>query len=131
MTATERDVKAAAERTHLARIRLNQSIADAKYRLKPGTIAHDAVESAADGAASAARKGVDAARAKPIVTASVLGAVGMFLARGWIGRKLAERRARKAAVPMETVETRPAPLPAVQPTAPHRVRPHAKEGIQL
>lgn len=77
----------------IARQRLFASLDDAKARLHPATIAQDAIDGATDGAKAAARKGIAAVRARPVTAAAAAGGIGLFLARGWIARKLAECRA--------------------------------------
>jgi ElaB/YqjD/DUF883 family membrane-anchored ribosome-binding protein len=89
-------VKAAAAQAALARARLFATLDELHTRLKPATLAHDAMDSAAQGAASLARKGADAVKARPLASAAVAGTVGLVLARNWIARAFLGRHARDA-----------------------------------
>ena len=71
-----------------ARARLFGTVAELQDRLKPANLAQNALDSATQGVSSAARKGVAAARERPLAVAAATGAIGLFLARGWIGRRL-------------------------------------------
>ncbi|RYD53792.1 MAG: hypothetical protein EOP60_09605 [Sphingomonadales bacterium] len=72
-------------RAEAARKRLFGTLAHVQDRLKPSHLAQDAVESAANGVASMARKGVEAVRSRPLAAAGFAGVIGLFMARGWIG----------------------------------------------
>jgi ElaB/YqjD/DUF883 family membrane-anchored ribosome-binding protein len=85
MTPNPHDVALAKAQIEISRQRLFGTLAQLQDRLKPANLAHDAVDSAAQGVASAARKGADVVRARPLAAAGVAGAIGLFLARGWIG----------------------------------------------
>lgn len=80
-------VAAARARSIAARARLDASLAVAKQRLNPRTLAADAVGSAADTASAAAQTGIQAVRDRPAAAAAVVGAIGLLLARkpilGW------------------------------------------------
>lgn len=80
-------VAAARARALAARTRLDASLALAKQRLNPKSLAADAVSSAADKATLAAQTGVQAVKERPAIAAAVVGAVGLALARkpllGW------------------------------------------------
>lgn len=85
MTPNPHDVARAKDEVAAARARLFGTLAQVQDRLKPSHLAQDAVESATQGIASAARKGADAARKRPFAVAAVAGAIGLVMARGWIG----------------------------------------------
>lgn len=82
-------IVAARARALAARARLDASLAVAKQRLNPKSLAADAVGSAADRASVAAQTGIQAVRDRPAVAAAVAGAIGLALARkpilGWAG----------------------------------------------
>jgi hypothetical protein len=78
------EVVAAEVEARAARARLMETLGTLQERLKPSTLAHEAVESAAEGVASLARKGAEAARTHPLAIAGVAGTVGLALARHWI-----------------------------------------------
>ena len=54
-------------------------------------LAQDAVESAAHGVATVARKGAEAVRTRPLAAAGIAATVGLVMARGWIGDILGKR----------------------------------------
>jgi ElaB/YqjD/DUF883 family membrane-anchored ribosome-binding protein len=85
------DITIAEARVRLARARLFGTIGEVQDRLKPSNLAQDAVESAAQGVASVARKGAEAVRARPFAAAAITGAIGLVMARGWIGDILGKR----------------------------------------
>jgi ElaB/YqjD/DUF883 family membrane-anchored ribosome-binding protein len=96
--STDPHLLAAEARAQVARTRLFATLGEVQARLKPANLAQNALESASQGLASTARKGAEAVRSRPVATAAVAGAVGLFLARGWIG-KLLRRRNETAPVP--------------------------------
>ncbi|TGX56107.1 DUF3618 domain-containing protein [Sphingomonas gei] len=96
--STDPDLLAAKAQAQLARTRLFATLGEVQERLKPANLAQNAVESATQGIAATAQKGAEAVRNRPIASAAVAGAVGLFLARGWIG-KLLRRRNETAPVP--------------------------------
>jgi len=85
MTPNRHDVAAARSQAEAAKARLFGTLADVQQRMKPSNLAQDAVESAAHGVASVVRKGAEAARSRPFATAGVAAAIGLVMARGWIG----------------------------------------------
>lgn len=85
MTPNPHDVALAQEQAELARKQLFGTLAQVQDRLKPSHLAQDAVDSAAQGVASMARKGADAVRSRPLAAAGFAGMIGLFMARGWIG----------------------------------------------
>lgn len=85
MTPNPHDVAKAKDEVEAARTRLFDTLGQVQDRLKPSHLAQDAVESAANGVASVARKGADAARRRPFAVAAIAGTVGLIMARGWIG----------------------------------------------
>lgn len=85
MTPNPHDVAKAKDEVAAARARLFGTLGQVQERLKPSHLAQDAVESAAHGIASVARKGADAARKRPFAVAAIAGAIGLVMARGWIG----------------------------------------------
>jgi ElaB/YqjD/DUF883 family membrane-anchored ribosome-binding protein len=85
------ELAAAKAEIALARARLFGTIGEVQERLKPSHLAQDAVETAAHGVASVARKGAEAVRARPFAAAGIVATVGLVLARGWIGDILSKR----------------------------------------
>lgn len=84
MSGNRHDLAAATARTRAARARLMDTLGQLHDRLRPSTLAQDAVESAAQGVATVARRGADAVRRRPIAIAAFAGTVGLVMARGWI-----------------------------------------------
>src|SRR3982751_5317948 len=82
---TPEHVAQAEARIHETRTRLLGTLAEIQQRLRPSHLAQDAVESAAQGVATMVRKGTDAVRSRPLAVAGAAGAIGLVLARGWIG----------------------------------------------
>lgn len=74
-------ISTARARALAARARLDASVAHAKARLSPRTLAAEAVDNAADKAVGAAQSGVQFARDRPAVVAATAGAIGLLLAR--------------------------------------------------
>jgi hypothetical protein len=85
MKYTPHHVAEAEARIDVARTRLLSTFGEIQHRLRPSTIAQDAVESAVQGVATAARKGTDAVRKRPVALAAVAGTIGLVMARGVIG----------------------------------------------
>ena len=85
MKYTPAHVAAAEARIAEARGRLLATLGEIQARLRPSTLAQDAVESAAAGVARVARNGADAVRKRPLAIAALAGAVGLFMARSAIG----------------------------------------------
>ncbi|RYE03177.1 MAG: DUF3618 domain-containing protein [Sphingomonadales bacterium] len=85
MSDNPHDVNAAQARVAQARRQLFGTLAQVQDRLKPSHLAQDAVDSAAQGVASIARKGAEAVRSRPIAAAGFAGVIGLVMARGWIG----------------------------------------------
>jgi ElaB/YqjD/DUF883 family membrane-anchored ribosome-binding protein len=90
-----------------SRARLFATLGTVQTRLSPSNLAQDTLEAATSGVASAARKGADVVRARPVATAAVAGGVGLFLARGWIAG-LFRNRKETPAVPEGLVTQDPA-----------------------
>ncbi len=84
MTTNRHDVAAAQAQAEAARRQLFGTLAVVQDRLKPSHLAQDAVESAAHGVASIARKGAEAVRSRPFASAGFAGMIGLVMARGWI-----------------------------------------------
>lgn len=74
-----------------ARARLLSTVGEVQDRLRPANLAQDAVDSASQKLESVARKGAEVARTRPVAVAAVAGAIGLYLARGWIGDILRRR----------------------------------------
>lgn len=91
MSENPHDLAAAKARIEAARARLFGTLGQMQERLSPSNLAQDAVESAAHGVASVARKGAEAARSRPLAAAGIAATVGLVLARGWIGDILFKR----------------------------------------
>jgi ElaB/YqjD/DUF883 family membrane-anchored ribosome-binding protein len=82
---------AAEAQVQAARARLFSTLGEVQERLKPANLAQDAVDTAAQGIASTARKGAEAVRSRPFAAAAIAGTVGLVLARGWIADLLRGR----------------------------------------
>lgn len=82
--STDPDLIAAEAQVQAARGRFFETLGEVQERLKPATLAHNAVETAAQGVASTARKGAEAVRTRPVAAAAIAGTVGLVFARGWI-----------------------------------------------
>jgi len=82
---------AAEARVQAARSRLFSTLGEVQTRLKPANVVQNAVETAAQGVASTARKGAEAVRSRPFAAAAIAGTVGLVLARGWIADMLRRR----------------------------------------
>jgi hypothetical protein len=65
----------------LARKRLQNTAGALQYRLKPGTIMHNAWEGVRDKGSEVADRGVHAAQDRPVTIAGVIAAVLIFFAR--------------------------------------------------
>ncbi|MEZ0242025.1 MAG: DUF3618 domain-containing protein [Sphingomonas sp.] len=85
MKYTPAHVAAAEARIGEARERLLGTLGELQQRLRPSTLAQDAVESAAHGVATVARRGANAVRKRPLAVAALAGTIGLFMARGVIG----------------------------------------------
>jgi hypothetical protein len=96
--STNPELLAAEARVQLARTQLFQTLGAVQERLKPSNLAQNAVETAAHGVASTARKGAEAVRTRPLVAAAIAGTVGLVFARGWIADLLRRRRNETAPV---------------------------------
>ncbi|MBO9622791.1 MAG: hypothetical protein J7500_08765 [Sphingomonas sp.] len=83
MTSSPRLLAAQAD-VAAARAQLFGTLGEVQQRLKPSTLTHNAIETATQGVASAARKGAEAVRTRPYAVAAFAGAVGLVMARGWI-----------------------------------------------
>ncbi len=91
MSANPHDVDAARARIEAAKAQLFGTLGQVQARLSPSNIAQDAVESAVEGVATAARKGAEAVRSRPLAAAGVVATIGLVMARGWIGDILSKR----------------------------------------
>jgi ElaB/YqjD/DUF883 family membrane-anchored ribosome-binding protein len=89
--STSPELLAAEAEVQVARNRLFATLGEVQDRLKPSNLAQNAVETAAQGVASTARKGAEVVRSRPLVAAAVAGTVGLVFARGWIARLLRRR----------------------------------------
>jgi ElaB/YqjD/DUF883 family membrane-anchored ribosome-binding protein len=85
MSENPHDLIAAQAEVDAARKQLFGTLAQVQERLKPSHLAQDAIESAAHGVGSIARKGADAVRSRPLAAAGFAGMIGLVMARGWIG----------------------------------------------
>jgi len=95
--STDPKLLAAEAQAQAARSRLFSTLGEVQERLRPSNVVQDAVETAAQGIASTARKGAEAVRSRPFAAAAIAGTVGLVFARGWIADLLHRRN-----------ETRPA-----------------------
>lgn len=93
-------VLAARAEVEASKLKLDGSVARAKAKLNPATMASDVVDTATDKAAAMAQTGMQIARDRPGVTAAVAGAVALAFAHkpvfGWIGSLFGRDRAEKA-----------------------------------
>ena len=82
-------VLAARAQVEASKLKLDTSVARAKSKLSPASMASDAVDSATDKATQVAQSGLRIARERPGVTAAVAGAVALAFAHkpvfAWIG----------------------------------------------
>ena len=79
MSATQ--IEEARRQADLARQRLLATASELQERLRPGTIASNAWEGVKDRSGELADDAVEAVKARPVATASVLAALTLFLAR--------------------------------------------------
>lgn len=86
------DISLAEARVKAARARMLSTLGEVQDRLKPSHLAQDAVEGAVRSFASVARKGREAVRGRPLTVAAITGAIGLVMARGWIGDIIGGRR---------------------------------------
>lgn len=93
------DIGLAEARAKAARARLRGTLGEVQERLRPSNLAQDALETATQGFASAARKGREAVRSRPLTVAAIAGGIGLVMARGWIGSLLRGRGHETAAAP--------------------------------
>ncbi len=100
MSVSPDDVSAAEARSRAARAQLMETLGKVQQRLRPSHLAQDAVESAAQGVASVARKGADAVRSRPLAVAAFAGTIGLVMARGWIAEIVAGHRIKGDATPL-------------------------------
>ncbi|WP_404339325.1 DUF3618 domain-containing protein [Sphingomonas sp. MMS12-HWE2-04] len=91
MSENPHDVEAAQAQVAAARAKLFGTLGAVQERLSPTNLAQDAVESAAQSVASAARKGAETVRSRPFAAAAIAGTVGLVFARGWIADALRRR----------------------------------------
>lgn len=85
------DIARARARTLLARERLAEALATLKLRLAPKVLARNAALVAKDKAANAAVAGVEAAKARPAITAGIAALAALVLARKPITRAISEK----------------------------------------
>lgn len=85
MSYNPHDVATALAEVAAAREQLFGTLARVQERLKPSHLAQDAIESAAHGVGSMARRGAEAVRSRPLAAAGFAGMIGLVMARGWIG----------------------------------------------
>lgn len=86
------DIAAAEARVKAARARLLGTLGEVQARLRPSNLAQDAIETATQTFATAARKGREAVRSRPLTVAAIAGGVGLVMARGWIADILHGRK---------------------------------------
>jgi ElaB/YqjD/DUF883 family membrane-anchored ribosome-binding protein len=89
--STDPALLSAETQVQAARTRLFATLGEVQERLKPSNLAQNAVETAAQGVASTARKGAEAVRSRPIAAAAIAGTIGLVFARGWIADLLRRR----------------------------------------
>ncbi|WP_199560215.1 DUF3618 domain-containing protein [Sphingomonas psychrotolerans] len=108
--STDPGLLAAEAQVRNARARLFTTLGEVQERLKPVNLAQNAVETAAQGVASTARKGVEVVRSRPFVAAAIAGTVGLVFARGWIADLL--RRRNETAPAVEGLNSKTSAKPA-------------------
>jgi len=89
--STDPELLAAEAQVRAARSKLFSTLGEVQTRLKPANVVQNAVETAAQGVASTARKGAEAVRSRPFAAAAIAGTVGLVFARGWIADMLRRR----------------------------------------
>ena len=108
MTSAQ-EVATARFRSRVAKERFQATLAETRTRLSPKTLAQDALETAKQGTASAARNAAVTARQRPLAMAAAAGVVAIFFARKPLLRALRGAEADND------------PRPRVQPPAPSQV----------
>ncbi|WP_448664393.1 DUF3618 domain-containing protein [Sphingomonas sp. CJ20] len=103
------DVSVAEARVQAARARLLATVGAVQDKLHPSNLAQDAMENAAQGVASAARKGAEIARTRPVAVAAIAGTIGLVLARGWIGDIFKRRHRDETAPATDGLDKRTSP----------------------
>jgi len=98
---TPNDVENAEARIRETRQRLFATLGEVQARLRPSALAQEAVESAAHGMASVARKGATAVRKRPLALAAVAGTIGLVMARNWIFDIVGNHRIKGDETPAE------------------------------
>ena len=76
------DIETARRAVIAARARLDATLAETQDRLRPGNLAGEAWDGAKGKAADKAIEALEAAKARPASTATAVGAIALFLARG-------------------------------------------------
>lgn len=79
----------------LARRRLQATVGELQYRLKPATLASNAWEGVTDKAGAMADDAVEAVKARPVAASAAVGAFTLFLARHPLRSALTWLLARK------------------------------------
>jgi hypothetical protein len=79
----------------LARRRLEATVSELQFRLKPATLASNAWEGVTDKAGAMADDAVEAVKARPVAASAAVGAFTLFLARHPIRSALSWLLARK------------------------------------
>ena len=103
--STNPNLIAAEAQVQAERGRFFETLGEVQERLKPATLAHNAVETAAQGVASTARKGAEAVRTRPLAAAAIAGTVGLVFARGWIVDAIRGRDRDETAVPADGLDS--------------------------
>lgn len=80
------ELLAARARARAARLRVSATFGELQDRLRPANLAQNAMDTASDGVATAARKSADVVRARPIAAAAGATLLGLFLARRPLAR---------------------------------------------
>ena len=105
-------VENAQARIREARQRLYATLNEVQERLHPSSLVQDAVENAAQGVASAARKGAEAVRKRPFAIAAFAGTIGLVMARGWIGEIVRSHRLKGHETPAAPESLKPKARPS-------------------
>jgi ElaB/YqjD/DUF883 family membrane-anchored ribosome-binding protein len=108
--SSDPELLAAEAQVRAARSKLFATLGEVQTRLRPANVVQNAVETAAQGVASTARKGAEAVRSRPFAAAAIAGTVGLVFARGWIADML--RRRNETAPPADGLNKKTSAKPA-------------------
>ena len=113
MTDPAADIRAAERREAQAKEQLSSTLHRLQAKLNPKTLARDVANKAADAGQSAARTGMETAKANPAPVVGAVAVTGLFLARRRIVALF--RRKKKLTVPAQA-RTTPVELGTARPS---------------